>query len=301
MASWQRIGVTFALVAGAGSLNRGEQPILRELDFGAGDATKYFSCVTEEERFMITWRALLRRARENPGAAFKTGVALARGQYYRAKFRALGQRVTVGRLFQVTGRLEIRGPGTVIFGDECAIVSSRIAPTTPYTQSPEAVIKFGNRVLLTGTRLSCERRIDVGDCTGLSDARIMDSDFHAVESSGQPRYNTRGVSKPIVIGANVWVGAGAMILKGVRIGENSVVGAGSVVAYNVPPNTVVFGNPARVVWRLKGQAGDTAVAQNAPDREPGPTATALARGRASTSAELHSGTVASIGLRLDQR
>jgi acetyltransferase-like isoleucine patch superfamily enzyme len=205
---------------------------------------------------MRTWRAVVRRAREDPLSALRTGLALARGQYYRAKFRLLGRRVTVGRRFQVTGPLDIRGPGTVIFGDECAIVSSRLTPTTPYTHTAEAVIQFGNRVLLTGTRFSCERRIEVGDYTGLSDARIMDTNFHAVECQDEPRYNTRGVSKAITIGANVWVGAGAMILKGVRIGDNSVVGAGSVVANNVQPNVVVFGNPARVVWRLKGRPAD---------------------------------------------
>lgn len=229
---------------------------------------------------MLTWRAAIRRAREHPGAAFRTGVALARGQYYRVKFLLFGQRVIIGRLFQVTGPLRIRGPGTVIFGDECAVVSSRLAPTTPYTQNAEAVIRFGNRVLLTGTRFSCECRIDVGDYAGLSDARIMDTDFHALETHGQPRYNTRGASKPIVIGANAWVGAGAMILKGVRIGENSVVGAGSVVTNNVPPNAVVFGNPARVVWRLKGQARDVAVTPNASDMASAALAPADARERA---------------------
>ena len=125
------------------------------------------------------------------------------------------------------------------------------------------MIRFGNRVLLTGTRLSCERSIEVGDHTGLSDARIMDTDFHAVESYGQPRYNTSGVSKAISIGSNVWVGAGAMILKGVKIGDNSVVGAGSVVASRVPANTVVFGNPARVIWRLKERLANVAVPQEA--------------------------------------
>jgi len=214
---------------------------------------------------MKSWRSALRRVRDNPRMALRTGIALARGQYYRAKFRVFGQRVIIGRLFQVTGPLVIRGPGTVIFGDECAVVSSRLAPTTPYTHTPEAVIRFGNRVLLTGTRLSCERGIDVGDHTGLSDARIMDTNFHAVESYGEPRYNTRGVSKAIAIGANVWVGAGAMVLKGVKIGDNSVVGAGSVVANNVPANAVVFGNPARVIWRLKGRPADVAVSPYTPD------------------------------------
>jgi acetyltransferase-like isoleucine patch superfamily enzyme len=139
----------------------------------------------------------------------------------------------------------------VIFGDDCAVISSNIQITTPWTHAPDAVIRFGNRVLLTGTRLGCQARIEVGDCAGLSDARIMDTDFHSVESSDGPRYNTSGKAKPIVIGAYAWLGAGSMILKGVRIGENAVVGAGAVVASNVPPNTVVFGNPARVIWRLR--------------------------------------------------
>jgi acetyltransferase-like isoleucine patch superfamily enzyme len=42
-----------------------------------------------------------------------------------------------------------------------------------------------------------------------------------------------------------------MVLKGVKVGANSIVGAGAVVAYSVPPDTVVFGNPARVIWRLR--------------------------------------------------
>ncbi|PAJ81506.1 sugar O-acetyltransferase [Burkholderia ubonensis] len=55
------------------------------------------------------------------------------------------------------------------------------------------------------------------------------------------------VAKPIVIERNVWIGAGATIIGGVTVGENSVVGAGSVVTKDVPPNTLVGGNPARVI------------------------------------------------------
>jgi len=55
------------------------------------------------------------------------------------------------------------------------------------------------------------------------------------------------VAKPIVIGKNVWIAAGATIIGGVTIGENSVVAAGSVVTHDVPPNTLVGGNPARVI------------------------------------------------------
>lgn len=57
-------------------------------------------------------------------------------------------------------------------------------------------------------------------------------------------------SAPITIGDDVWIGAGAMILPGVRIGNRCVIGAGSVVKDDVPDNTVVAGSPARVIRTL---------------------------------------------------
>lgn len=53
-------------------------------------------------------------------------------------------------------------------------------------------------------------------------------------------------AKPIVIGDNVWLGGGAIVLAGVTIGANTVVGAGSVVTRDLPANVVAVGNPARV-------------------------------------------------------
>ena len=57
-------------------------------------------------------------------------------------------------------------------------------------------------------------------------------------------------AKPIKIEDNAWLGGGAIILGGVIVGENAIVGAGAVVTKGVPPNTVVMGNPARVVRAL---------------------------------------------------
>lgn len=52
--------------------------------------------------------------------------------------------------------------------------------------------------------------------------------------------------RPISIGANVWIGGGAIILPGVRIGDDALVGAGAVVTRDVPAGATVVGNPARV-------------------------------------------------------
>lgn len=57
------------------------------------------------------------------------------------------------------------------------------------------------------------------------------------------------LGRPIHIGANVWIGAGAMVLPGVSIGDDAVVGAGSVVTRSVGPGCKVAGNPARVLGR----------------------------------------------------
>ncbi len=57
-------------------------------------------------------------------------------------------------------------------------------------------------------------------------------------------------AKPITIRNNAWLGGGAIVLAGVVVGENAIVGAGAVVTRDVPPNTVVLGNPARVVRSL---------------------------------------------------
>jgi maltose O-acetyltransferase len=55
--------------------------------------------------------------------------------------------------------------------------------------------------------------------------------------------------KPIEIGADVWVGGGALILAGVRIGSRSIIGAGSVVSRDIPDDVLAVGNPCRVIGK----------------------------------------------------
>ena len=214
--------------------------------------------------------SLLAKALLNPGMAIGFALAVVRGTYYRVKFKLLGRRVTIGRRFRVTGRLDIRGPGTVIFGDDCGVVSTYLAPTTLWTHSPSATIRLGNRVLLAGARFGCETEIVVNDMAGFADARIVDTDFHSTHFyEDRPRYNTSGRSKRVVIGRNAWIGAQVIILKGVTIGDNSVVAAGAVVVHNVAQNTIVLGNPAKVVGWVRS-LGKWPGTRNAESLDPAP-------------------------------
>jgi maltose O-acetyltransferase len=67
-------------------------------------------------------------------------------------------------------------------------------------------------------------------------------------------------NKPIVIEDGVWIGAGAIVLPGVTIGTRSIVAAGSVVTRDVPPFTVVAGNPAKVIKAIDPAPGTPAEA-----------------------------------------
>ena len=57
-------------------------------------------------------------------------------------------------------------------------------------------------------------------------------------------------NKPVHVGRNCWIGAGAIILPGVTVGDNTVIGAGSVVTKDIPANVIAVGNPCRVMREI---------------------------------------------------
>lgn len=86
--------------------------------------------------------------------------------------------------------------------------------------------------------------IDIADDVMIGPNVSIITSSHPLEPSQRRAFV---VAKPIAIERNVWIAAGATIIGGVTIGENSVVAAGSVVTHDVPPNSLVGGNPARVI------------------------------------------------------
>ena len=87
----------------------------------------------------------------------------------------------------------------------------------------------------------------------MRNVKILDSDWHTIYDITGECINP---PEPIIIGDNVWLGINSIILKGVTRGDNAIVAAGSVVTKNVPPNSIVAGNPAKVIktniyWDIK--------------------------------------------------
>jgi maltose O-acetyltransferase len=70
--------------------------------------------------------------------------------------------------------------------------------------------------------------------------------------AAEPRRAKWEAAAPIVIGDNVWLGGGAIVLPGVTIGANTVVGAGAVVTRDLPADVVAVGNPARIIRDVPG-------------------------------------------------
>ena len=86
--------------------------------------------------------------------------------------------------------------------------------------------------------------LDIADDVMIGPNVSLITSGHPLEPSRRRAFT---IAKPIVIERNVWIAAGATIIGGVTLSENSVVAAGSVVTKNVPANSLVGGNPAKVI------------------------------------------------------
>ncbi len=157
---------------------------------------------------------------------------------------ALDSSVRFDHAVRFQGRGKVVVEKNVVFGYSLAGAYS--LPILIQPRVKEAVIHIGEATnIMNGTEIFAVKRVRLGKCC-LVGARtvILDSDFHGLD----PRQRgSAGVSKPVEIQDNVWIGMGVMILKGVTIGKDAVIGASCVVARDVPAGAIVIGNPMRIV------------------------------------------------------
>lgn len=113
---------------------------------------------------------------------------------------------------------------------------------TPLTAIRLHMVKIGKNVVVMPGCLM----MSAGGIT-IEDGALIAANVQLI-SNNHDLYERQIITcKPVHIGKNAWIGAGATILPGVTIGDNAVVGAASVVTKDVEPDTIVAGNPARFI------------------------------------------------------
>jgi acetyltransferase-like isoleucine patch superfamily enzyme len=132
---------------------------------------------------------------------------------------------------------------------------------------PQARVTVGDFTLMNGSRIICDSLVAIGNHCLISWNTVLMDSWRLPHEPSARRAQLQRISRcsprcldstqpglPLRIADNVWIGFDSCILPGVSIGQGSVVGARSVVIEDVPPFTVVAGNPARVIRHLDNQS-----------------------------------------------
>jgi acetyltransferase-like isoleucine patch superfamily enzyme len=148
--------------------------------------------------------------------------------------------ITIGAFTHVKGELLTFGHGgEITIGDYCYIGEQSNIWSALH-------IEIGNRVLIA-------HNVNIFDnLTHPINPKARHEQFKQIITGGHPEHIDLSESA-VVLSNDVWIGCMSLVLKGVTIGEGAIVGAGSVVTKDVPPFTIVTGNPARIVREIPKQ------------------------------------------------
>lgn len=106
----------------------------------------------------------------------------------------------------------------------------------------DAKLILGSGYLNGFDQIICAERIEIGDDVAIArEVVIRDTDAHNIMGDNHKK------TKPVKIGNHVWIGAKAMIMKGVTIADGAIIAAGAIVTKDVPEKSIVAGIPARVI------------------------------------------------------
>lgn len=170
---------------------------------------------------------------------------------YKKDYRITGQFIIVRPNFFHKKSIVTIGIGFQSQASKKGNLFGIIQPNIINVCSPGASVVIGDYVGISGSTISATKQIIIGNNVLIgSGCVICDSDAHPIHPSDRQNHELTK-SSPIVIGNNVFIGARSIILKGVTIGEGAVIGAGSVITKDVPPMTVVAGNPAIIIKSLE--------------------------------------------------
>jgi acetyltransferase-like isoleucine patch superfamily enzyme len=185
------------------------------------------------------WRHLA-KLRSDTFRALTTVDALVRARIAFRKCQHVGPNA---RLY---GRCAVDNQGSITVGPNLLMIGGTVPGEMVAYHGGR--IEIGRKVFINyGCSISAHNLVRIGDeCLIGQYTILMDCDYHTPGRLSDP-----GPALPIVIGHRVWLGARAIVLKGVTIGEGSVVAAGSVVTKDVPPWTVVAGTPAVPIRQIE--------------------------------------------------
>jgi len=145
------------------------------------------------------------------------------------------------------GKIDINLANSVSLGHSVSIESGVVFQYAgPYRDG--FAIEIGDDCFIgTHTHLNIQNGVRIGNhCMIAAGCRMVDNE-HGFNDSEIPMHQQPTFSAPIVLEDNVWIGANAVILKGVHIGTGSIIGAGAVVNRPVPPMEIWAGVPARKI------------------------------------------------------
>lgn len=199
------------------------------------------------------------------GVLFRMGIWWIRGFFVRMRFGSakglflIGKRVTirqasfihVGKNFIAQDNCEINGLSQkgLVFGDKVTVGSyAIIRPTNLYGGEAGVGLKIGNNSSIGPySYIGCSGYIEIGDNVMMSPRVSIYSENHNFSNPEIPMIE-QGVTRSFVkIEDDCWIAANSVILAGVTIGKGSVIAAGSIVTKDVPPYSIVAGNPAKVI------------------------------------------------------
>ena len=145
----------------------------------------------------------------------------------------------------------VNNPGRIAVGDSVVIHEHAWLAVFPVTDSVTPALEIGSRTRIGRfAHVACVGHIRIAEDVLAADMVFIGDTHHGFDDAAQPiGQQPMALPKPVVIERGVFLGIRATVLEGVTVGENAYVAAAAVVTEDVPPRTIVAGNPARPVKR----------------------------------------------------